>query len=223
MTKYSTTLLHSNINDQSIHHQSIKDHQLRQLSSTPQYLATGSRAITTHIAIIDPSVEDYQLLLEGLHTYVTPYILDANQDGVQQITHILQDLQHQKSNIQHLELHIITHGSPGTLHLGNTTLSLSTLGHYAEALETWFNPTSDTQHPTSDSASCLNIYACNVAAGDAGDEFITKLHHLTGATIHASTTKIGNTALGGNWELDAIAPSSALHSLPSAFPLSLFS
>jgi hypothetical protein len=46
------------------------------------------------------------------------------------------------------------------------------------------------------------IYGCNVAAGDAGEEFIHKLHQITTATISASTTKTGNVALGGNWELE---------------------
>ncbi|MEO0989163.1 MAG: DUF4347 domain-containing protein, partial [Cyanobacteria bacterium J06639_14] len=56
----------------------------------------------------------------------------------------------------------------------------------------------------------IHFYACNLASGDAGEEFLTKLHHLTGATIHASTTKIGNAALGGNWQLDAIFPPAAI-------------
>ncbi len=47
----------------------------------------------------------------------------------------------------------------------------------------------------------LYIYGCEVAKGDAGTEFITKLHQLTGANIAAATTKIGNIALGGNWNL----------------------
>ncbi|MEG4219819.1 DUF4347 domain-containing protein [Microcoleus sp. Pol12A6] len=32
----------------------------------------------------------------------------------------------------------------------------------------------------------LLLYGCNVAAGDAGEEFITRLHKLTGAQIAAT-------------------------------------
>ncbi|VEP17876.1 hypothetical protein H1P_6510002 [Hyella patelloides LEGE 07179] len=46
------------------------------------------------------------------------------------------------------------------------------------------------------------LYGCNVAAGDAGAEFIAKLRNFTDAEIAASTTPIGNAAKGGNWELD---------------------
>ncbi len=48
----------------------------------------------------------------------------------------------------------------------------------------------------------LYIYGCNVAAGDAGTEFIEKLHQITGANIAASNTVTGNSDLGGNWELE---------------------
>jgi len=42
----------------------------------------------------------------------------------------------------------------------------------------------------------LYIYGCNVAAGDAGTEFIEKLHQITGANIAASNTLTGNSDLG---------------------------
>ncbi len=48
----------------------------------------------------------------------------------------------------------------------------------------------------------LLIYGCNVADGDAGEEFIAKLHQLTGANIAASRQRTGNAALGGNWDLE---------------------
>ena len=60
----------------------------------------------------------------------------------------------------------------------------------------------------------LFLYGCNVAAGDAGEEFIAKLHKITGAEIAASTTRIGNAVKGGNWELDV---STGLDKLPLVF------
>jgi len=66
-----------------------------------------------------------------------------------------------------------------------------------------------------------NVRTRQGRAGDAGEEFITKLHHLTGATIYASTTKVGNAALGGNWELD-VTTTTKVQNLKSKIP-SLFS
>jgi hypothetical protein len=48
----------------------------------------------------------------------------------------------------------------------------------------------------------LLLYGCQVAMGDAGAEFIEKLHRLTGANIAASSTLVGSKVLGANWELD---------------------
>lgn len=75
------------------------------------------------------------------------------------------------------------------MYLGNSQLSLDNLIHYAPQLQKW------------DVANLL-LYGCNVAAGDAGKEFITKLHALTGAEIAASKTLTGSAAKGGNWELE---------------------
>ena len=153
--------------------------------------------ITTTFLFIDASVQDYQILTADLQSGTQVHLLDANQDGITQITQILQN---PKSKIQNIT--IVSHAIPGSICLGNTHLSLDTLDRYTKALKLWCNPKSKIQNLKSKIA----FYACNLATGDAGEEFLTKLHHITGATIHASTTKIGNAALGGNWELDAVYP-----------------
>ncbi len=139
--------------------------------------------------IVDTNVTDYQSLIAGLQSGIEAVILDPTKDGIKQITRVLAN----RSNIANI--HIISHGSPGCLYLGNAELSLSSLDRYAEYLKGWFLLA--TPQPQ------LLLYGCNVAAGDAGEEFIVKLKHITGTEIAASTTRIGNQALGGNWELDA--------------------
>ncbi|MEL6754213.1 MAG: DUF4347 domain-containing protein, partial [Pseudomonadota bacterium] len=49
------------------------------------------------------------------------------------------------------------------------------------------------------------LYSCNVAAGDAGEEFLLKLRSLTSAEVYASITKVGHADAGGNWLLDVVA------------------
>ncbi|RCJ15932.1 hypothetical protein A6S26_06460 [Nostoc sp. ATCC 43529] len=51
----------------------------------------------------------------------------------------------------------------------------------------------------------LLLYGCNVAAGDAGEEFLNKLHSLTGANIAASATKTGKDTLYGNIGNDSLS------------------
>ncbi|MEH2022998.1 DUF4347 domain-containing protein [Nostoc sp.] len=136
----------------------------------------------TGILFLDSSVKNYEILLKSVVSGIEVIVLDSNQDGVEQITQIL--LQRHKVE----SVHIVSHGSPGCLYLGNTQLSLSSLERYTQELQTWF-------------ASSLILYGCNVAAGDAGEEFLQKLHQLTGANIAASTTPTGNATLGGDWNL----------------------
>ena len=65
---------------------------------------------------------------------------------------------------------------------------------YADELTQW-------QSALNDEADIL-LYGCNVAAGAAGQAFVTQLHQLTGADIAASTDLTGTAALGGDWQLE---------------------
>ena len=161
------------------------------------------------IIFIDSQVEDCQFLATGVLPGIETVIIDRNRDGIEQITEVLT----QKSNFA--AIHIVSHGSPGCLYLGNSQLSLDNLDKYQSHLETCFSQSPSPLVPLSPR---LLLYGCNVAAGDAGSEFVTKLHQLTGAKIAASTTPIGNTAKGGNWQLDA---TNRLDKPQLAFPESL--
>lgn len=92
------------------------------------------------------------------------------------------------------------HGAPGYLQLGNTHLGLDTLDEYSQQLQLWQKIFSISGK--SNNLWNLLIYGCNVALGDAGTEFVDKLHQLTKANIAASRQRIGNAALGGHWELE---------------------
>ncbi|MEO1144683.1 MAG: DUF4347 domain-containing protein [Cyanobacteria bacterium J06638_22] len=139
------------------------------------------------IAIFDSRVEHYEQLVAGLHADITPYILSPDEDGIRQLTTIF------RQHTQPLTVHLVSHGSPGTLYVGSTELSLATLQRHTEVLETWFQPDSE-----------WLLYGCNVAAGDAGEEFLAKLRQITGATLAASTHRIGNAQRGGSWRLDKV-------------------
>mgnify|MGYP002777018601 CR=1 FL=1 len=138
------------------------------------------------IVFIDAAVADYQSLVAGVNPDTEVIIIDAAKDGIYLMTDVLAS----RSDIS--AVHIVAHGSPGCLYLGNSQLSLDTLSRYAAQLQNW---------KTVECDRTLLLYGCNVAVGDAGAEFIAKLHQLTGANIAAATNKIGNAELGGNWNL----------------------
>ncbi|MFN6156548.1 MAG: DUF4347 domain-containing protein [Dolichospermum sp.] len=145
------------------------------------------RQTATTVVFIDASVSDYQTLQTGVIAGVETVILSPNQNGIEEITDFL------RQHTQITTIHIVSHGSPGCLYLGNSQLNLDNISKYAELLQHW-------------QSENILLYGCNVAAGDAGEEFITKLHEITNATISASATKTGNAALGGNWELEVNIP-----------------
>lgn len=139
----------------------------------------------TRIVFIDAGVENADLLIEGVICTTEVFVLDGTADGIKQISLVLQHRQ----NID--AVHIISHGSPGCLYLGNSQLSLDTLNGYATQLQQW-------------DVANLVFYGCNVAAGDAGEEFIARLHKLTGAQIATSALPIGIAAgLGGSQLLNS--------------------
>jgi hypothetical protein len=138
------------------------------------------------VVFLDAGVTDYQSLQAGVIPGLATVILSANQDGIEQITAFLQQ------NPQITTIHLVSHGAPGCLYLGNCQLNLTNIYDYRQQLQSWAK------------INRILLYGCQVAAGDAGEEFIEKLHQLTGATVMASATPTGSSKWGGDWDLEAI-------------------
>ncbi|MEH1910537.1 MAG: DUF4347 domain-containing protein [Nostoc sp.] len=153
----------------------------------------------TRLVFIDPQVENYQNLVAGVLPNTTVIVLDADQNGIEQISQVLAT--HGLIN----SLHIVSHGAPGQVYLGNSQLSHETLNRYAWQLMDWANVLSaDAQ---------LLLYGCEVGQTEQGKAFVQRLSELTGAVVAASDDLTGSTALGGDWELEvstgAIVPTLA--------------
>ncbi len=169
--------------------------------------------LTTEIIFVDSKVQEYEILLEGLSfgevSTVTSYrsgikveILETNRDGIEQITEVLADY----NNV--IGIHILSHGSKGSLRLGSTTLSASNLEIYADQIRSW-------RFAFTDEADVL-IYGCNVAEGDQGLNFVEQLSELTWADIAASNDPTGSIELGGDWDLEV-----NIGEIESAVPFSI--
>ena len=133
----------------------------------------------TALAIFDSRVDDLPLLLAGLRPGVSAHILDPDRDGIEQISQLVR--QHPTTSLT-----LVAHGAPGELQLGADKLELANLNAYTQHLKSWFR--------TADAAR-LTLLACQVAAGDAGTEFVAGLAELTGAVVTAAATVVGN----GQW------------------------
>lgn len=138
---------------------------------------------STILLFIDSTIENYQTLIDGVIPETEVIVLHPAEDGIKQIATTL------KGRSDVASVHIVSHGEPGCLLLGNSRLSLDNLKDYAQDLKNWFS-------------SSLFFYGCSVAAGEVGIAFVRQLQQLTGANIAASTTPTGSKELGGDWNLD---------------------
>ncbi len=139
------------------------------------------------ILFLDPTIPDYQSLVDGLNPDIQLVILDPNQDGILQITNGL------KSDVFDT-VHIVSHGTSGNIQLGTTQLNSATLPNYSSLLQQWSNNLT--------TGADILIYGCNAAQGEVGQDFIQQLHQFTGADIAASDNATGSVVLGGDWNLE---------------------
>src|SRR4028119_155882 len=145
------------------------------------------------IAFIDTLVENYQSLMAGVKPGTEVVVLDGNRDSIDRITQILRD----RSNID--SIHIISHGAPGSLQLGDGSVSLDDIEGDRNSLQQWFWPRTDS---TGKNQPNILLYGCSVAAGQTGKAFVKRLSELTGACVAASENLTGSVAKGGDWELE---------------------
>ena len=142
----------------------------------------------SEIVFIDRGVEDYEFLARGVKPGVEVHLLDA--DAVAQITTILSKRTDLKA------VHVVSHGAPGCLYLGDVELRLRTLRHYEAHLQSWFAGYAEGDKPE------LLLYGCNVAASDAGEEFLSHMATIVSVIPQASKEKVGASKAGAVWQLD---------------------
>ncbi|HEY9302365.1 MAG TPA: DUF4347 domain-containing protein, partial [Phormidium sp.] len=145
------------------------------------------------LAFIDTQVEDYQSLIAGVTPGTEVVVLDGNRDAIDQITEILGH----RTNID--SIHIVSHGSPGSLQLGDVRFSLEDIECDRDSLQQWFSPQTDSR---SKNRPTILLYGCSVGAGETGKAFVKRLSELTGASVAASKNLTGSVAKGGDWELE---------------------
>jgi Ca2+-binding RTX toxin-like protein len=159
------------------------------LSNSVLSSSRSSQAIAPReIVFIDRGLKDYQTLIAGVRSGSEVVLLDARQDGIQQISNVLAN----RRGIS--AVHVLSHGQSGALQLGDAELSNLTIEQYANTLKTWSNALTE-------DADIL-LYGCNLASGEVGNWFVNRFRELTGADIAASNDLTGNAALGGDWVLE---------------------
>jgi large repetitive protein len=154
------------------------------------------------IVFLDSRVEQKESLISSFSADTEYYLLYDEFDGIAQIADVL------AAKSDYSSIHIISHGSPGSITIGSTLLDDSTLDGYADAL-------AQIGHAFQANADLL-LYGCNVGAGDAGQQFVEHLSQLTGLDIAASNDPTGGAIAGGDWALEVQAGAVETHAEVSA-------
>jgi VCBS repeat-containing protein len=155
------------------------------LAATPPPVEGPSRH---EIYFVDASLPDRAQLTSQLPDQAVIVYLDSNSDGLAQISTALQG----KSDID--AIHLITHGTSGTLLLGSTQLDAQSIqGEYQAILNEIGT------HLTVDGD--VLIYGCDLAAGEAGKQTLGALAFALSADTAGSENATG--AGGGDWVLEA--------------------
>jgi len=141
----------------------------------------------SEITFIESNVADLQTLLTGLAGSEV-HVLDAGQDGLQQIAAMLAG----RGGVD--ALHIISHGATAAVNFGALRLDGSNLDAHRAVLDA-------IGHAMADGGDIL-LYGCDVGAGSGGAAFIDRLADAVGADVAASANLTGAAALGGDWRLE---------------------
>ena len=141
------------------------------------------------LLIIDASVADHQSLLADLPANVTVRVIGKDESGLSVIGEELA----KGGNFD--AIHIVSHGTPGSLTLGSDTIDKNSLSTHSAALQSWAG------YLTADAD--ILLYGCDIAQGEQGQVFIDELARITSADIAASTNATGNADKGGDWVLEA--------------------
>ncbi len=131
--------LESVLVDPSLAHENRAEGPAAQLDQLRRDEEAGEvAAIVRHeLVFVDTGIEGYERLLEDLESgapagrNLEVVLLDPERDGVAQIAETL-------ARYQGLDaVHILSHGSEGSVRLGNVWLSSGTLDLYADGLASW--------------------------------------------------------------------------------------
>ena len=140
------------------------------------------------IVFIDSRVKDADLIIANLSSNSTVVMLNADSDGLAQIAQALAG----RTGID--GIHIVSHGAPGEMQLGSTTISAAQLESHREVLA------AIGQALTTEGD--LLLYGCDVGQGVVGADFVKSIADMTGADVAASTNPTGSSARGGDWVLE---------------------
>jgi N-acetylneuraminic acid mutarotase len=140
------------------------------------------------VVFFESAVPNYQVLRQSLDAGTDAVLLDQGGDGLKEMAAFLAG-QHDLTSIG-----IVAHGSPGMVSLGTLDLDAVSLSRYTRELTVIGSALAP--------GGELDLWSCEVAAGEAGNLLTHDLAAAAGAAVAASDQNVGDQSQGGTWCLD---------------------
>ncbi|SER06606.1 RHS repeat-associated core domain-containing protein [Nitrosomonas sp. Nm51] len=141
------------------------------------------------LLFIDAAIQDQATLLKAVRSEYRITKLKSDCDPVIQITNTL------AGNGFVQEIILVAHARSGQIVFSNYELDSNELSKRSKEFEAW-------QKSFISNQTKIFVYACELARGEVGRDFIQQLKNLTGAEIAASSLTIGQWDGKQNWNLD---------------------
>lgn len=139
--------------------------------------------------IVDANIKGLENLVASFPSSFRVLRLDPSKEGLSQLVEAV-------ANATDIPaIHILSHGSEGTLQLGSTILNTSNLRKFSSELSAIGSSLSIDGD--------IFLYGCNIAANENGFSFIKNLSEYSHADVAASINSTGSSALGGDWLLES--------------------
>jgi hypothetical protein len=158
---------------------------------------------TRRILIADSSVKDVDVLVAGLKLGIECWMIERD-GGVQEL------LRKAFSNNELSALHLLGHGMPGSITLGDVKIDITNwsylTGGISEIAQMRPEKNSSRQNNTTFSDQWnICFWSCNTGEGSKGKFFVQHVADCTGANVYASSNLVGHSKCGGSWQLDVVA------------------
>lgn len=140
------------------------------------------------ILIIDSRVAEPEAFIAAADPGTAVYRLTPGGDALAEISAIFEGLQDLD------RVHLVSHGEPGALWLGDSRLASDTLAEHSARLADWGTAFAEQGQ--------LLLYGCEVGAGARGTAFVAALSETLGVAVAASDDITGAADQGGDWVLE---------------------
>ncbi|HTI69860.1 MAG TPA: DUF4347 domain-containing protein, partial [Candidatus Limnocylindria bacterium] len=157
-----------------------------------QSVSAAKGRLGVDLIFVDGSVQGYGIIAQSALPGYRVVVLNPERDEMTQISDEFSRMT--QNGEQANSVHIVSHGSPGTIRLGAQSISTSTLKGRAAELAAW-------RAGLSPSAS-IYLYGCETGAGESGMAYLQEWASLTGASVAASANRTGAGRLGADWTLE---------------------